>query len=100
MGVRKWDSLAHKASPERRAEIRREVRREILEASLKEAREMAGKTQAEVAKKIDMSQSQVSETEQRDDHLISTVRRYVEALGGELEIVARFADKSIRLHGI
>jgi len=100
MRTRSWDSLAHKASAERRAEIRREVRREILEASLKEARELAGKTQAEVASLTEMSQSQVSETERREDHLISTVRRYIEALGGELDIVAKFGDKTIRLHGV
>jgi hypothetical protein len=39
----------------------------------------------------------VSKLEQRSDALISTVRRYVEAMGGELEIVARFPDGAVRI---
>lgn len=100
MAIHRWDDIKHKSSRERREEIRREVKREILQASLKEARELAGKTQSEVAGLIEMSQSQVSETERRGDHLISTVRRYIEALGGELDIVAKFGDKTIKLHGV
>ena len=45
-------------------------------------------------------QSEVSKAERRDDHLLSTLRRYIEALGGELEVVARFGDKSVRLKGV
>lgn len=100
MAIHRWDELKHKTSREQREAIRREVKGEILEASLKEARELAGKTQSEVAGLIEMSQGQVSETERRGDHLISTVRRYIEALGGELDIVARFGDKAIKLHGV
>ncbi len=40
------------------------------------------------------------ETLRRENHLVSTLRRYVEALGGELEIVASFGDKRVRLQGI
>jgi predicted transcriptional regulator len=100
MTTHRWDDLKHKASGARRAEIRREVQEEILQASLREARELAGKTQSEVAAVIEMSQGQVSEMERRDDHRISTVRRYIQALGGELEIVAKFGDKTLRLHGV
>jgi predicted transcriptional regulator len=100
MATHRWDDLKHKASGVRRAEIHREVQEEILQASLREARELAGKTQSEVAAVIEMSQGQVSEMERRDDHRISTVRRYIQALGGELEIVAKFGDKTLRLHGV
>ena len=100
MASHRWDTLKHKASRERREEIRREATRRILEASLKEARELAGKTQWEVAALIETSQGQVSATENRGDHLISTVRQYVEALGGELDVIAKFGDKTIRLHGV
>lgn len=51
-------------------------------------REAAGKTQEEVALAADMAQSEISRVEQRDDMLLSTMRRYAEALGAELEIVA------------
>ena len=59
-----------------------------------------GKTQVELAEALEMTQGQVSETERREDHRLSTLGRYVEALGGRLEVIARFGDQSIRLHGI
>jgi hypothetical protein len=55
-------------------------------------------TEADAALKI--TQGQVSLTEQREDHRLSTLRRYVEALGGELEVVANFGDRRVRLHGV
>ena len=99
MATHKWNDLKHKVSAERRAQIRREIAAEILEADLRSIRELVGKTQAEVAKATGMSQGQVSVTERQEDHLLSTLRRYVEALGGELDVVARFGDKTIKLHG-
>ena len=60
-------------------------------------RELVGKTQAEVAAAIDMSQSEVSRLERRQDVRLSTLRRCVEALGGELEVFVAFGDKRVRL---
>jgi hypothetical protein len=71
-----------------------------LEVNLRAVRELAGKTQVEAAKAAGMAQSDISEVERRDDHLVSTLRRYVEALGGKLQIVAQFGDKSLRLKGV
>ena len=102
---RRFDDLKHKASPEQRAESKRwakqeAARLEALEMDLKAMRELLGKTQVEVATALKMSQGQVSETERREDLLLSTLRRYVEALGGELEVIANFGDKRIKLHGV
>lgn len=80
--------------------IKAEVQQEILEADLKGIRELAGKTQVEAAAEIGISQAQLSRTESGADHKVSTLRRYVEALGGELEIVARFGDRALRLRGV
>jgi transcriptional regulator len=57
------------------------------------------KTQVEVARAAKMSQPEVSATEKRADHLVSTLRRYVKALGGEIEVNARFGDVRIQLKG-
>jgi hypothetical protein len=54
--------------------------------------------QQEIAALLERSQGQVSETERRQDVRLSTLRSYVEALGGELEVVATFGDKRIKLH--
>jgi hypothetical protein len=50
-------------------------------------------TQAEIAKRTGISQSEVSRTELRDDCLVSTLRRYAKALGGELELIVRIKDR-------
>ena len=56
--------------------------------TLRGLRESVGRTQGEVARKVSMTQPQLSRVEARRDHLISTLRRYVHALGGEIEVVA------------
>jgi hypothetical protein len=58
------------------------------------------KTQVQLAKAAKMSQPDVSAAEKRADHLVSTLRRYVRALGGELEVNARFGDLRIQLKGV
>ena len=101
--ARKFSELIEKMSPERRARVeakRQAIEQEILEEDLRGIRELAGKTQVEVAAALEMTQGKVSAVERREDHLVSTLRRYVEALGGELEVTATFGDKKIKLHGV
>jgi len=69
----------------------RKVRRnpsDTVAMTLRGLRESVGRTQGEVARKVSMTQPQLSRVEARSDHLISTLRRYVHALGGEIEVVA------------
>jgi hypothetical protein len=49
---------------------------------------------------LSKSRSEISKIENREDWLLSTLRRYVEALGGELEVVAVLGDKRLRLRGV
>ena len=100
MTTNKWSEIKEKMTPERRARLDAEVRRDVLELELRELRQEAGKTQAEVAEVAEMTQAELSKFERRDDHLLSTLRRYVTALGGELEVVAVFDNKRIALKGI
>lgn len=70
--------------------------------TLRTLRDAVGKTQAEVARDSRIDQADVSRLEARpdfDDCHLATLRRYVEALGGELELVAKFDDKSFILVG-
>ena len=53
-----------------------------------------------MAQLAEMTQSELSRTERRDDHLLSTLRRYVQALGGRLEVLAVFDDRQIKLKGV
>lgn len=52
-----------------------------------------------MAKLMEMTQGELSRAERRGDHLVSTLRRVIEALGGELEVVANFNGERIRLLG-
>jgi transcriptional regulator with XRE-family HTH domain len=65
--------------------------------TLRELRKSTGKTQVALAVETGMSQAEVSRFESREDHLLSSLRRYVEALGGTLEVWAVFDDRKVRL---
>ena len=65
--------------------------------SLRELRKYAGKTQIEAAGLAATTQSELSRLERRDDSRLSTLRRYVAGLGGEIELVVRFGSSSFRL---
>ncbi len=94
----RWtDVRQKKLSSQQLDEIDREVEQELLEMDLKAIRELIGKTQVDIAIVTDMTQSEVSRLERRSDVRLSTLKRYVEALGGEVEVFATFGDKRVRL---
>jgi transcriptional regulator with XRE-family HTH domain len=64
------------------------------EMSLQELRKTIGKTQTAIAKRLKIGQDAVSKLETRSDMRVSTLREFVEAMGGELELVARFPNRS------
>ena len=64
------------------------------ELSLRELRTALGLTQTELARRLRKGQELVSRIEQRQDLLLSTLRTYISSLGGELELICRFADRS------
>ena len=71
--------------------------------TLRTLRDAVGKTQLDVATGAKMDQADVSRLESReafDDSQVSTLQRYVSALGGTLELVAAFGDKKIVLCGV
>jgi DNA-binding XRE family transcriptional regulator len=73
--------------------------REVLEAELRLAalRRRRKKSQATVARKLKVSQSNISQLERGGDPKLSTVAGYVDALGGRLEMVAVFDDETITI---
>jgi hypothetical protein len=95
-----WDLARKHFTEEEIEKARADARAEILELNLKAVRELLGKTQAELAEAASISQAELSRAERRDDHRLSTLRRYIEALGGELEVIAKFGDKMVKLHGV
>jgi len=98
MTAKKWSDIrAQKFTPEELRQLDQEIEREVLEMDLRALREAVGFTQGELAQRVEITQSQLSKMERREDHRISTLRRYVEALGGSLEICAVIDGKRIKL---
>ncbi|HET7034846.1 MAG TPA: XRE family transcriptional regulator [Thermomicrobiaceae bacterium] len=90
---------AAKADPARRARID-EYKQAIDDAlRLAEARTACGLTQAQLAERLRVSQANVSRIEHEQDTYVSTLRDYVAALGGRLEITAVFPDERITIFG-
>ena len=89
------------AMPKRRRE-RIDARYRALKnevESLKELRKAAGKAQAEIAATLKIKQPSVSKIEKQTDMYLSTLRSYVEAIGGELDLVVRLPSRgAMRLH--
>jgi len=85
------------ASPEGRARV--DEYRRLMDAivTLHRLREQRGLTQVEVAQALDVTQGNVSRLENAGDLYISTLARYVEALGGKLELNAVFPDQVVAL---
>jgi hypothetical protein len=63
------------------------------ELTLREIRKARKLTQQKIAKSLRIGQEGVSKIEKRSDLLISTLRSYVEAMGGQLSLVAEFPDR-------
>ena len=73
--------------------------RQLMDAELRlaEARRRRGVSQAVIAEALEVSQPNVSRIEQQDDVYLSTLARYVAALGGHLEVTAVFPEETITL---
>ncbi len=63
------------------------------ELSLRQLRRAVRKTQVEVAEQLGVKQENVSRLEQRQDLLLSTLGRYIQAMGGRLSLLAEFPDR-------
>ncbi len=93
--IREVSSVRRKKIDKRAAQLRAE------EMSLRELRRAHKLTQDRIAETLGIGQDQVSRLEQRSDLLLSTLRSYVEAMGGRLTLVAEFPDhKPVVLSGI
>jgi DNA-binding XRE family transcriptional regulator len=68
-----------------------------LEVTLTELRESRGVTQTQIAEHLTTSRPNVSRIEREGDLRVSTLSRYIDALGGQIEVRAVFPDKAVTL---
>ena len=83
--------------PERVAAARARARKIIEEMPLQQLRNAREMTQARLAEILEMDQGNISKLEKRTDMCLSTLRRPIEAMGGELEIRAVFPDGDVKI---
>jgi transcriptional regulator with XRE-family HTH domain len=101
MGRTVNEKLAQLPQPRREKIERRAAELINEELSLRELRRALGRTQARIANSLNVGQDTVARYEQRSDMLLSTLRRYIAAAGGELSLIAEFPGRAaVRLKGI
>ena len=86
--------------PKKQQQAIRERTAELIaeEATLRQLREARERSQEDMAAKLHINQAAVSKLERRTDMYLSTLRGYIEAMGGKLEIIARFPNKAVRIN--
>jgi transcriptional regulator with XRE-family HTH domain len=95
MTTKSYKLLREKISPERlvRNEVR--VQTTLIHMALQELRQSLSLTQQDLATKLELSQSALSKLEHQEDIQVSTLAGYIEALGGQLKLVASFPEQEV-----
>lgn len=93
-----YSVLRAKMSTEARAKAEEQTQQHLREMPLQELRQARKVSQEQMAKSLHTRQSNISRIEKRADMYISTLRNVIKAMGGDLEIVARFPDGNVRIN--
>ena len=96
-GHKRWSELTKDFSPERRRRIAEMTNKMIAEMPLHELRRARALTQQDLAESLNVKQPAVSKLEQRTDAYISSLRSYIEAVGGKLKITAEFPEGDVAI---
>lgn len=89
--------LRARMSPKARAQAATEALKLRDEMDLADVRRAMKLSQEELAQTLHVGQASIAKIEKRTDMYVSTLRRFIEGMGGELEIVARFSGHSVRI---
>lgn len=95
--ARKFAELRAGMSPLARARSDAKARKMLAELPLHELRRARGLSQQQLAEALHVQQPSIAKIERRTDMYISTLRSHIEAMGGKLEVVARFPDGAVRI---
>ena len=99
-GHRPFSELTKGFTPERRARVAAKAAALREAMTLEELRKARSLSQEDIAETLMVGQPAVAKLEKRTDMHVSNLRRYIEALGGTLEITARFEDASVVISNI
>jgi ribosome-binding protein aMBF1 (putative translation factor) len=95
--AKKFSELRARMSPESRARAEAASQAVLAEMPLNELRQARGLSQKMLADVLRVQQPSIAKMERRTDMYLSTLRSHIEAMGGHLEVVARFPDGAVKI---
>ncbi len=96
-GHRPFSDLTRDWSPARRKRVKDGTDQLLREMRLHELRRARELTQQDLAEKLNVNQPAVAKLEQRADVYVSSLRHYIEAVGGRLKVVAEFPEGEVAI---
>jgi transcriptional regulator with XRE-family HTH domain len=95
--AKKFSALRAKMSPAAQARAAKRAEEMLSEMPLQELRHAKELSQVKLAEALHVNQAAISKLERRTDMYISTLRSYIKAMGGDLEVIAKFPDGDVRI---
>jgi predicted XRE-type DNA-binding protein len=95
--AKKFAELRAQMTPQAQESAMSSARAMLAEMPLNELRQARGLSQKMLAEVLHVQQPSIAKMEKRTDMYISTLRSHIEAMGGELDVVARFPDGAVRI---
>lgn len=95
--AKNFSTLRVELSPQARKKSAVLAQKMLKEMPLHELRHARGLSQLDLARLLNVQQPAIAKLERRTDMYLSTLRNHIEAMGGELEILARFPDGDVRI---
>jgi len=95
--AKKFAELRAKMAPEAQARVEAKTQELLAEMPLHELRQARGLSQKVLAEVLHVQQPSIAKMEKRTDMYISTLRSHIEAMGGQLYVIARFPDGSVKI---
>jgi transcriptional regulator with XRE-family HTH domain len=93
--AKSYNELRQKMTPERRAAAEKRAQEMLIKMALQELRQEKQLTQQEIADILNINQAALSKMEGQSDMRISTLRKLIGAMGGNLKLVAEFPDGEV-----
>ena len=95
--AKKFSELRARMSPESRTRAEAKAQALLAEMPLNELRQARGLSQKMLAEVLHVQQPSIAKLEKRTDMYLSTLRSHIEAMGGELDVIARFPDGAVKI---
>lgn len=95
--IKKFSDLRAQMTPAAQAQATAKAQEMLAEMPLHELRQARGLSQKMLAEVLHVQQPSIAKLERRTDMYLSTLRSHIEAMGGQLEVVARFPDGAVKI---